>query len=313
LREWLGAAERRLRAARLHFGHGTHSARDESAWLLAHVTNIPHERLSRSLDYPLTTAERRHASLLVELRVRTRRPLAYLLKEAWLGPHKFYVDERVIVPRSYIAELLRERLKPWISHPASVRRVLELCTGSGCLAVLLALSFPRAIVIATDISRAALNVARRNVALYGLARRIQLVGADLFPSFPSGLFDLIVANPPYVDAKTMRGLPSEYGHEPRVALSGGPDGLHFVRRILLEAARFLRPRGLLLVEIGSNRRKLEKAYPNVPFMWLETSAADSAVFLLSREELPPSRSRFRGKLRNRRRRSRNTRPSSPEL
>ena len=274
---------------------------------------MSHEDFARSADYELTARERREAQRLIDARVHTRRPLAYLIHEAWLGDHRFYVDERVVVPRSFIAELLRERLKPWISRPASVRRVLELCTGSGCLAVLLALSFPRATVMATDISPAALNVARRNVAAYGLARRIQLVGADLFPSFASGLFDLIVANPPYVEAKAMRGLPPEYGHEPRVALSGGLDGLHFVRRILLEAARFLRPRGLLLVEIGNNRRKLEKAYPNVPFMWLETSAADSAVFLLSREELPPSRSRLRGKLRNRRHSSRSTRPRGPRL
>jgi ribosomal protein L3 glutamine methyltransferase len=208
-----------------------------------------------------------------------------LIREAWLGDHRFYVDERVIVPRSFIAELLRERLKPWIPRATSVRRVLELCTGSGCLAVLLALGFPRATVMATDISPAALNVARRNLKAYRLTTRVKLVAADLFPRVPPGQFDLIVANPPYVDAKAMRGLPPEYRHEPRLALSGGPDGLRFVRRILAEAARFLRPQGLLLVEIGNNRRKIEKAYPSVPFVWLETSAADSAVFLLSREEL----------------------------
>jgi ribosomal protein L3 glutamine methyltransferase len=196
------------------------------------------------------------------------------------------VDERVIVPRSFIAELLHERLKPWIPRRTAVRRVLELCTGSGCLAVLLALAFPRATVTATDVSRAALNVARRNLEAYRLARRVKLVRADLFSDVPAGQFDLIVANPPYVDARAMRSLPPEYRQEPRIALAGGPDGLHFVRRILGEAGCFLRPQGLLLVEIGNNRRKLERAYPKIPFMWLDTSVGDGAVFLLSREELP---------------------------
>jgi ribosomal protein L3 glutamine methyltransferase len=253
---------------------------------LAYVAGIPHERLRGSFTHELTVAERRQALRLIDRRIRTRRPLAHLLKEAWLGPHKFYVDERVIVPRSFIAELLHERLKPWIPRRAAVRRVLELCTGSGCLAVLLACAFPRATVTATDISRAALNVARRNLEAYRLAQRVKLIRADLFSGIPEEQFDLIVANPPYVDATAMRSLPPEYRREPRVALSGGRDGLLFVRRILREAAGFLRPRGLLLMEIGNNRGKLEQAYPKVPFIWLETGTADGSVFLLSREELP---------------------------
>lgn len=255
------------------------------------MLGIPHERLRRSFSDELTAAERSQTLRLIGRRIRTRRPLAYLLKEAWLGSHKFYVDERVIVPRSFIAELLHERLKPWIPQHAAVRRVLELCTGSGCLAVLLAHAFPRATVTATDVSRAALNVARRNLERYRLARRVKLVRADLFSGIPEEQFDLIVANPPYVDAIAMRSLPPEYRREPRVALSGGRDGLLFVRRILREAAGSLRPRGLLLMEIGNNRRRLEQAYPKIPFLWLETSAADSAVFLLSREELPASHPR----------------------
>ena len=288
LRDWLSYAERRFRAARLRFGHGTHSARDEAAWLLTSLLGLPHEGLARSLAYELTARKRRSAARLIEERVRTRRPLAYLLKEAWLGEHRFYVDGRVIVPRSFIAELLRDRLAPWISRPMQVSRALDLCTGSGCLAVLLALAFPHATVDAIDISRSALAVARRNLRAYRLGRRVRLARADLFTGMKPAQYDLIVANPPYVGAAAMRRLPPEYRREPRLALDGGRDGLEFVRRILLAATDFLRPRGLLVVEIGHNRRRLERAFPRLPFVWPETSAGYDCVFVLSREDLPGS-------------------------
>jgi ribosomal protein L3 glutamine methyltransferase len=288
LRDWLSYAERRFRAARLRFGHGTHSARDEAAWLLTSVLGLPHDGLARSLAYELTARKRRSAARLIEERVRTRRPLAYLLKEAWLGEHRFYVDGRVIVPRSFIAELLRDRLAPWISRPMQVSRALDLCTGSGCLAVLLALAFPHATVDAIDISPSALAVARRNLRAYRLGRRVRLVRADLFTGMKPAQYDLIVANPPYVGAAAMRRLPLEYRREPRLALDGGRDGLEFVRRILLAATDFLRPRGLLVVEIGHNRRRLERAFPRLPFIWPETSAGYDCVFVLSREDLPGS-------------------------
>jgi len=288
LRDWLSYAERRFRVARLRFGHGTHSARDEAAWLLTSVLGLPHEGLARSLAYELTARKRRSAARLIEERVRTRRPLAYLLKEAWLGEHRFYVDGRVIVPRSFIAELLRDRLAPWISRPMQVSRALDLCTGSGCLAVLLALAFPHATVDAIDISPSALAVARRNLRAYRLGRRVRLARADLFTGMKPAQYDLIVANPPYVGAAAMRRLPIEYRREPRLALDGGRDGLEFVRRILLAATDFLRPRGLLVVEIGHNRRRLERAFPRLPFVWPETSAGYDCVFVLSREDLPGS-------------------------
>ena len=218
---------------------------------------------------------------LIERRVRTRKPLAYLVHEAWLGDHRFYVDERVLVPRSFIAELLRERLRPWVSRP--VRRALDLCTGSGCLAILLALTFPGAAVEATDISSPALAVARRNVKAYRLSRRVSLARADLFPE--QATYDLIVANPPYVSAAAMRKLPSEYRREPRIALAGGRDGLACVRRILERAADFLRPGGWLVVEVGHSRRRVERAFPRLAFIWPETSAGDDCVFLLAREDL----------------------------
>jgi len=252
------------------------------------VLRLPHDGLAQSLAHELTTRECRSAARLIEERVRTRRPLAYLLKEAWLGDHRFYVDERVIVPRSFIAELLRDRLAPWIPRPPEVHRALDLCTGSGCLAILLALAFACATVDATDISRPALAVARRNLRTYRLGRRVKLVRTDLFADLGPARYDLIVANPPYVGSAAMRQLPPEYRHEPRLALDGGRDGLEFTRRIVLAARNFLRPRGLLVVEIGRNRRRLERVFPRLPFIWPETSAGYDCVFVLSREDLPGS-------------------------
>jgi ribosomal protein L3 glutamine methyltransferase len=268
----------------LHFGHGTHRAADEAAWLVAHVTGVRHEDLGRSLGRALTPVQRTKISRLVSERVRRRIPLAYLLREAWLGEHRFYIDERALVPRSYIAELLREDLRPWVRGP--VRRALDMCTGSGCLAVLLALAFPGARVDAADISVGALAVARRNVAAYRLRSRVRLVRSDLFSGLGAQRYDVIVANPPYVDAAAMKALPDEYRREPRLALAGGEDGLAFVRRIVNGASRFLRPGGVLIVEAGHHRREVERAFASTPFTWLETSAGDGLVFLLHREDLP---------------------------
>jgi ribosomal protein L3 glutamine methyltransferase len=250
--------------------------------LLAHALQISHEELARSAARELTLQEQRKALRVIDERVRTRKPLAYLIHEAWLGDYRFYVDERVIVPRSFIAELLRDRLRPWVSRP--VRRGLDLCTGSGCLAILLALTFPGAAIDATDVSRPALAVARKNVKAYRLSRRVRLVRADLFSGI-RGQYDLIVANPPYVGAAAMRKLPPEYHREPRIALAGGADGLAFVRRILEGATEFLRPGGWLVVEVGHSRKRVERAFPRLPFVWPETSAGDDCVFLLNREHL----------------------------
>jgi ribosomal protein L3 glutamine methyltransferase len=288
LGDWLGYAESRFRKARLHFGHGTHNAREEAAWLLSHVTATVHDDLRASLARPLSATQARAAQRLIERRVRTRAPLAYLLKEAWLGEHRFYVDERVIVPRSYIAELLRERLQPWVANPSGVTGALDMCTGSGCLAVLLAFAFPLAAVDAADISAPALAVAGRNVGMHRLRSRVRLIRSDLFDRIGPGLYDVIVANPPYVDARAMKALPAEYRKEPRPALAGGSDGLDFARRILDAAPRYLRPGGILVVEIGRHRRRLERAFPRTPFVWPETSAGDDSVFLLEREQLPAS-------------------------
>lgn len=282
--DFIRAATRRMRRARLHFGHGTHDARGEAIFLALHVLKLSYESLQASLGRRLSAVECARLESLVARRISTRLPAPYLTREAWLGEYRFYVDRRVIVPRSFIAELLRAGLEPWLPH--RVRSALDLCTGSGCLAVLLAKRFPEARVDASDLSTPALAVARRNVARYRLGRRIRLVRSDLFAEFPGRSYELIVSNPPYVNAASMRRLPPEYRHEPRAALAGGADGLDIARRILVEARAHLAPGGLLVCEIGHNRRALEKAFPSLPFIWLETSAGPEHVFLLEREQLP---------------------------
>jgi len=285
--EFIRGATRRMQRARLRFGHGTHNARDEAVVLALHVLKLPFESLRGALGRRLSASERARLESLLERRIRTRVPAPYLTREAWLGAYRFYVDRRVIVPRSFIAELLRAGLEPWL--PRNVRRALDLCTGSGCLAVLLAKRFHAAQVDASDLSADALAVAGRNVARYRLGRRVRLVRSDLFAQLRGRRYDLIVSNPPYVKAASMRTLPPEYRHEPRAALAGGADGLNFVRRILGEAHAHLAPGGLLVCEIGHNRRALEKAFPSLPFLWLETSAGPEHVFLLEREQLPLTR------------------------
>jgi ribosomal protein L3 glutamine methyltransferase len=285
LREVAGEAVRRLRAARLSYGHGTTNARDEGIYLALHALGLPPDALERHLDRPLTRREIARVEALVARRIAQRKPAAYLTREAWLGDCRFYVDERVIVPRSYIAELLRDDLAPWVRRRARVKRALDLCTGSACLAILLARSFPRAHVDAADISQAALAVARRNVHDYGLGARIALWRSDLFGALGGARYDLIVSNPPYVTTATMRRLPPEYRREPAIALAGGADGLGIVRRILREAPAHLARHGLLVVETGHARARVECAFPRLPFVWPETSGGADCVFLLSREDL----------------------------
>ena len=285
VRTLLDIAYRRLKKASLVYGHGTTNARDEAAWLVLHALRLPPDILTPHLDRRISAAEQRRALRLVEKRIRHRVPAAYLLHEAWLGDHRFYVDERVIVPRSFIAELLRERLAPWLVRPARIRNALDLGTGSGCLAVLLAKTFPDTRIDATDISRAALAVARRNVSDYRLRRRIRLRHSDMFAALRGKCYDLIVSNPPYVNAAAMRKLPREYRREPRLALAGGPDGFDFVRILLKNAARYLTPHGMLVVEIGHRRKQLEAAFPRLPFIWPQTSAGDDCVFILECRDL----------------------------
>ncbi|MBK7791361.1 MAG: 50S ribosomal protein L3 N(5)-glutamine methyltransferase [Betaproteobacteria bacterium] len=289
LRDWLRWAVTRFGEAKLAFGHGTTNAFDEAAYLLLHALHLPLERLDPFLDARLTHAERQQLAQLLQRRIEQRVPAAYLTREAWLGDFRFYVDERVLIPRSFIAELLPDGLAAYVRDAAQVASVLDLCTGSGCLAILLAHAFPAADVDAVDISSEALAVAQRNVSDYGLADRINLLRSDLFGNMPDKNYDLIVSNPPYVTGTAMDELPAEYRHEPALALAGGDDGLDAVRTIVREAPRFLAPGGLLVVEIGHNRDAVEVAWPRTPFVWLDTGSSADSVFLLTREDVVAAR------------------------
>ena len=286
LRDLLRFAVSRFNEAGLFFGHGSASAYDEAVYLILHSLYLPLDRLEPFLDARLTTAELEQVLSIIERRATERIPAAYLTKEAWLGDFNFYVDERVIVPRSFIAELLREQLVPWVDEPDEIHSALDLCTGSGCLAVLLAHAFENAIVDAADISHEALQVAKKNVSDYDLEHRINLIQSDLFDGLADRRYDLIISNPPYVSTASMAALPEEYRHEPRTALASGEDGLEATRAILRQAASHLTEQGVLIVEIGHNRDILEQVFPQTPFTWLETSAGDEYVFLLKRDQLP---------------------------
>jgi len=286
LRDLLRFAVSRFNEAQLFFGHGSDNAWDEAAYLMLHGLHLPLDRLEPFLDARLTSDERSALVKLIARRIKERLPAAYLTQESWLGEYRFYVDQRVIVPRSFIAELLREHLSPWIGDPQEIGAVLDLCTGSACLAIIAAHVFPAARVDAVDISAEALAVAHRNVADYDLAARVQLIESNLFSALDQRRYDLIIANPPYVKASSMATLPAEYRSEPELALASGEDGLDSTRAILAGAYPHLRPRGLLVVEIGHNREALEAAFPQTPFTWLETSAGDEYVFLLQRKDLP---------------------------
>jgi ribosomal protein L3 glutamine methyltransferase len=285
VRDCLRFAVSRFNEAELFFGHGSENAYDEAAYLILHTLNLPLDRLEPFLDARLTHSEIYEVLDVIERRTEQRIPAAYLTNQAWLGDLSFYVDERVIVPRSFIAELLREQLSPWISDAEQVHNVLDMCTGSGCLAILSAHAFPHAHVDAVDLSADALDVAQYNVTDYGLEDRVSLIESDMFAKLKGKKYDLIISNPPYVDAPSVAALPQEYKYEPRLALGSGADGLDATRAILEHAAKHLTDKGILVVEIGHNRDALEAAYPNLPFTWLEVSAGDEFVFMLHRNDL----------------------------
>lgn len=286
LRDWLRWAVSCFEEAGLFYGHGTDNAWDEAAWLILATLHLPRERLDPFLDARLTRTERSNLLNILQQRVARRLPAAYLTHEAWLGPFRFYVDERVIVPRSYFAELLEDGFAPWIEEPEAVDRVLDLCTGSGCLAIVMAHVFTNAQVDAIDLSPDALDVARRNIDDYRLGDRVNTVESDLFAGVQGQRYDLIISNPPYVTAEAMATLPAEYRHEPSMALAAGDDGLDVVRRILSTARQHLTPNGVLAIEVGHNRDLVDAAFPNLPILWLDTETAEATVFLLQRDDLP---------------------------
>lgn len=285
IRDLLRYAVTRFNTEKLFFGHGSSNALDEAAYLLLHTLHLPLDKLDPFLDARLLPDEVDAVLRVIDRRTIDRVPAAYITNEAWLGAYRFYVDERVIVPRSFIAELIPDQFSPWVSDADSVTRILELCTGSGCLPIMLADAFPNAHVDTADISADALAVARRNVDEYELQDRITLIESDLYAKIPNDKYDLIITNPPYVNTGSMAKLPQEYQCEPRIALAGGTDGMDLVRRIVAGAAKRLAPGGILVVEIGNERAHAEAAFPDLELTWLTTSAGDDMVFLVSADQL----------------------------
>ncbi|HUN93026.1 MAG TPA: 50S ribosomal protein L3 N(5)-glutamine methyltransferase [Burkholderiaceae bacterium] len=286
LRDVVRYAVSRFNEAGVFFGHGQIDAFDEAVFIVMRSLHLPLERLETFLDSFLTHAEINSLLELIDRRAKRRIPAAYLVKEAWLQGYRFYVDNRAIIPRSFIAELLKDELAPWIDDVNNVREVLDLCTGSGCLAIMAADTFPYASVDAVDISKDALAVAAQNVEEYRMGGRVRLVESDLFSALDDKRYDLILCNPPYVTETAMAKLPKEYTHEPKLALAGGIDGMDVVRYVMSDAAKHLKPDGMLVVEVGDGRAMVEQLYPKVPMNWLTTSAGDDMVFLVRGENLP---------------------------
>lgn len=286
VRDLLRYAVSRFTQAHLAFGHGSANAYDEAAYLILHTLHLPLDTLDPFLDARLLGGEIDAVMKVIERRAGERVPAAYITQEAWMHGRRFYVDERVIVPRSFIGELLEDGLQPYVADPDEVGAVLELCTGSGCLAILAAHAFPNADVDAVDISADALEVARINVSDYALDDRIALFEGDLFAPLPQRRYDVIIANPPYVNSDSMAELPAEYRHEPQLALAGGADGMDVVRRIIGQARDWLTEEGVLVVEIGNERANVEAAFGGLDLVWLSTSGGDDSVFLIQAGDLP---------------------------
>ncbi|MGY8525290.1 50S ribosomal protein L3 N(5)-glutamine methyltransferase [Paracidovorax citrulli] len=287
VRDLLRLAVSRFQQAGLSFGHGSDNAYDEAVYLILHTLHLPLDTLDPFLDARLLPEEIDAVMEVIRRRVEDRVPAAYITREAYMHGMRFYVDERVIVPRSFIGELLQEGLEPWIGDPEEVGPVLELCSGSGCLPILAAHAWPEASIDAVELSPDALEVARRNVADYGLQERIQLFQGDLYAPLPADArYDVILTNPPYVNEQAMQALPAEYLAEPRMALAGGDDGMDVVRRIVAGAKARLNPGGVLVVEIGNEFANVEAAFPDLAIVWLPVSAGDEQVFLLTYDALP---------------------------
>jgi len=285
IRDLLRYAVTRFNTAKLFFGHGSTNALDEAAYLILHTLKLPLDKLDPFFDAHLLQDEVDAVLRVIEQRADERLPAAYITNEGWLGGYRFYVDERVIVPRSFIAELIPDQFSPWVSNPDKITNILELCTGSGCLPIMLADAFPNAHVDTVDISADALAVAKLNVDEYELQDRITLIESDLYTNVPEKKYDLIVTNPPYVNSTSMGKLPPEYLHEPQIALAGGDDGMDLVRKIVAGAAKRLTPNGILMVEIGNERAFAEAAFPELNLIWLTTSAGDDMVFLVTADQL----------------------------
>ena len=285
VRDWLRYAVTRFNRAGCFYGHGLQDAYDEAVYLILHTLALPLDRLEPFLDACIPGDEREDILEVIEKRAVDRLPAAYITGEAWLGEFRFQVDKRVIIPRSYFAELLHDGFTPWVQDPDAVTAAMDMCTGSGCLAILMAFAFPNAEIVAVDISQDALDVAAANIAAYGLEDRIRLVKSDGFAQVPEQRFDFILSNPPYVTREAMDALPAEYHHEPGLALGSGEDGLDLVRKLLADAPRYLAPEGLLAIEVGHNREIVEEAFPALSPTWLSAPSGDDKIFVLEAGQL----------------------------
>ena len=284
LREMIFFGAESFEQASLYFGHGTDNALDEAAYLALFALNLPPDYHGEKLDAELAEDERSKVNALFNKRIKTRQPAAYLTHEAWFAGLSFYVDENVLVPRSPIAELIEEQFQPWI-EAGKVKSILDLCTGCGCIGIASALAFPEANVDITDISKAALKIAAKNTKKYQLEDRINIIESDLFSNIKDRRYDIIVSNPPYVDAEDMASLPDEYQHEPELGLTAGETGLDLVIPMLRDANDFLNPGGILIIEVGNSEIALAERFPQVPFMWLSFDYGGEGVFLLDAEQV----------------------------
>jgi ribosomal protein L3 glutamine methyltransferase len=282
-RSLIASTARQLRRARLHFGHGTDNADDEAAALVFHALDLPWDGGAAVYRRRPTIAAHRYLQSLVRRRIRERIPAVYLTGESFFAGLRMQVDERALIPRSPLAELIGQGFEPFVDMN-QVRRVLDIGTGGGCIAIAVAHYFPRTRVDAVDVSAQALSLARHNRRMHGLTKRVRLIKSDVYGALKGRRYDMILANPPYVGAREMARLPAEYAHEPRLALASGRDGLDVVRRILAGAGRHLRPGGVLVVEVGNSERAVRRAWPQLPFTWLEFTRGGGGVFLLTAEQ-----------------------------
>lgn len=285
IRDFLRFAASRFNEAGLYYGHGTDNAWDEAITLLLHALHLPHHLFPHIVNANLIAEECTQLLHLIEQRVEKRIPVPYLTHEAWFANLAFYVDERVLIPRSPLAELIENHFQPWITEAEQVQDILDLCTGSGCIAIACAKYFPDAQIDASDISSDALAVAKINLLRHGLEEQVNLYQADLFATLPKKKYDIIVSNPPYVSQEEMLALPREYQHEPALGLAAGSQGLDIVMRILKQASDYLKPQGILVVEVGNSETALMECLPDVPFTWLEFERGGDGVFLMTAEQL----------------------------
>ena len=285
IRDWLRYAVSQFESSDVFFGHGTSNAYDEAVWLIFGFLHLPHDTIENFLDAHITSKEKKDLLFLIEKRIIDKVPTAYLLNEAWLRDYKFYVDERVIIPRSLIAESLSENLYPWIDDPETIYSALDLCTGSGCLGIMMAHSFQNAVIDLADLSDKALQVAQINVDHYGLHDRIELIRSDLFNELKGKKYDLIISNPPYVNQASVSNFPMEFLKEPSMALGSGDEGLDHTIRIIREAKQYLNDDGMLIIEIGHNKEVLLNKFPTIQFQWLDVFLGNDFVFMLQKSQL----------------------------